>query len=109
MTAIISPQDISKDPAYDCAPTVIVNFSGVVINALANKNSPQTRTREYTVTAPIPGEERGNIIEVSILKVEQPSILADSSTPFGIPSIKLFRVQIVNGKMYARFDRIIDK
>lgn len=86
--AIISPQIITYSPFREESPTVIVHFSGCVMNVRANKNSLHPNIPEYVAVAAIPGALKELMTEYIITIIDSINELRENKSNILIQKTK---------------------
>lgn len=86
--AIISPQIITYSPFSEESPTVIVHFSGCVMNVRANKNSLHPNIPEYVAVAAIPGALKELMTEYIITIIDSINELRENKSNILIQKTK---------------------
>ncbi len=99
--AIIWPQSTENLETKVRSPTAKVIFSSLLISIRANSSSDQAAVKTKPSVAAMPGRVKGRITRRSAPSRVQPSIIADSSSSFGMASRKDCIRKVANGTLKA--------
>src|SRR5690625_382666 len=104
-----APQSAECSPNSDSIPTGIVFLVSSVMKIRGKKKSFQELIKLIIITVPKAGRINGNTTFHKILKSVAPSILAASSSPYGIVLKKPVNISIERGIPVAVYIKIRDQ